>query len=110
MIRSNIGLVAFAAALGAAAPCLAEPGTSRPVSYRDLDLASPAGVAALKARVHAAVRRVCPDVDLRELRQLRGMTACRSEAARMADAQIAAVIDTAQRLAAREGATQVASR
>ena len=94
LIKTSIS----AALLLAAAPALAAPApgnSSETVSYADLNLASPAGIAALDRRIDRAVRRVCGashPADLNtgfQVRQCR-VTAYRSIAARRSAALAAA--------------------
>ena len=69
------------ACLLAAAPALAEPDIPS-VSVRtvDLNLATPAGVQALRGRIARAVRSVCGDADLRDLQAMMEQNACRTMA------------------------------
>lgn len=52
----------------------------RHVSYADLDLSSPAGIATFNQRIEAAVVRVCPGPDGVDLKAWRKTQTCRSNA------------------------------
>jgi len=52
-------LAAILAAAAVPTVALAQSAPTRNVAYADLDLRSPAGIAALDARIAGAVRRVC---------------------------------------------------
>lgn len=59
-ISLNAGLVAaMIAAAATATPAMAEQGESVVVSYNDLNLTTPAGLAALDRRIDRAAMRVC---------------------------------------------------
>jgi UrcA family protein len=62
----------------AATPAAADLGGRR-VSYADLDLTTPAGIAALDARLDQAVRRVCGDPYPRDLIGRRDVERCRAQ-------------------------------
>jgi UrcA family protein len=64
----NRYVAALVAAAGLAVPAVADAGESVTVSYRDLDLAQPAGAAALQGRLRAAARTVCGAPERGELR------------------------------------------
>jgi UrcA family protein len=46
------------------------------ISYADLDLATPAGAQALYGRIAIAAGRVCPSVDMRQLRESAAADEC----------------------------------
>jgi len=58
------------------------------VSYGDLNLASPKGVATLMARVKGAVNKVCSPADNMDLRQVDATRKCRESALAGAMSQI----------------------
>ena len=55
----------------------AAAGRSVTVSYRDLNLASTAGVAEFDRRINGAIRTVCGTADLRVLKEVNQRRACR---------------------------------
>jgi UrcA family protein len=61
-----------------AAPATAQ--TSVTVNYRDLDLARPAAVAALDARLVSAARRACRPVDSKDLHAIIARRTCMATA------------------------------
>lgn len=65
---NNRYVAALVAAAGLAVPAVADAGESVTVSYRDLDLAQPAGAAALQGRLRAAARAVCGAPEREEVR------------------------------------------
>ncbi len=65
---NNRYVAALVAAAGLAVPAVADAGESVTVSYRDLDLAQPAGAAALQGRLRAAARTVCGAPERGEVR------------------------------------------
>ena len=73
-------------ALAAPVGALAAPET-RVVSYADLDLASPAGRAALDRRIHGAVREVCGTASSADLMGRQRVSLCRAETLAAANAQ-----------------------
>jgi len=77
----KLSLIAAAALCAAAAPAFAQEAVSdivqRSVSYADLDLSAPAGVAALDHRIDAAVVQVCGRADPRDLNAWTAMQQCR---------------------------------
>jgi UrcA family protein len=84
-----------------AAPAAAQSYNPEParvsVGYGDLDLAHPAGQAALAHRVHMAINRVCPTVQVIDsLGQQRVAQACRESALSSAQQQIAAILSHRQ--------------
>lgn len=76
----------FAAALGVAAPAMAEEAAapieslSVSVPYGDLDVATPAGAAVLDKRIEAAASDVCQKPDIRQLKQMAEWEACKASA------------------------------
>ena len=91
MRKSIVTVLAALTASIAAAPAAAT-GVTVTVSYADLDLADPAGMAALEERIAAAVDTVCSKVEPRRLRGLIAWEQCK--AASLADAmeQLAEVV------------------
>ncbi len=73
-----------AALCAAAAPALAQDLDAdilqRTVSYADLDLSSPAGVAAFDRRIDTAVTEVCGHLDHYDLKAQRAILNCRHDA------------------------------
>ncbi|MEZ0241805.1 MAG: UrcA family protein [Sphingomonas sp.] len=66
------------------------------VSYADLDLSSPAGVATLDRRLARAVNSVCPDSLSKRLSEIHAVQACRTAALRQANAlRLKATVQTA---------------
>ncbi|HTK36340.1 MAG TPA: UrcA family protein [Caulobacteraceae bacterium] len=95
-------LVAPALVLGASTAARAETPdravSRQTVRYDDLNLASPAGEAVLRARVNAAAQAVCaPRADPRDLRETADFQACVAKAAHDA----LSALPQAQRQAAR---------
>lgn len=91
----------FAAMLAVAAPVAAEPSdTALPrasVGYGDLDLATPAGIATLKARVRAAAKDVCPrDPGTRDLVGHRISEHCLSDTSVTSKRDVALAINSAR--------------
>ena len=74
-IRTLIPIVLVASAI-VSSPASAQ---TRAVSYADLDLASPAGQAALDRRIENAVRHVCGTAFPIDLQSQRDVRRCRSE-------------------------------
>jgi UrcA family protein len=68
--------VALAASALSAVPAQAE---SRRVSYADLDLGSPAGLAAFDRRIESAIRQLCGAASPTDLRTVHGVSRCRAE-------------------------------
>ena len=73
----NLTTIAIFAALGAANPVLASQNDSQRVQYGDLDLNSPAGVAAFDARIEQAINEVCASTSPYELQDRRNVRQCR---------------------------------
>lgn len=82
--------LALAATLAAVAPSSAQEVRKVEVRYGDLDLAHPAGVAALDLRVRAALETVCGTVDRYNLATNFEVARCRSDAMKGARQQLAA--------------------
>ena len=76
--------VALIASVVAAHPAVAE-SNGRTVSYADLDLTSPAGVAMLDRRIRGAIRQVCGRAFPRDLQSQIQVERCRAET--LADVQ-----------------------
>jgi UrcA family protein len=77
----------------------AHPGAAVTVSYRDLNLATPAGAHALYARITHAAHAVCGAGDIRDLGAVAASQACQREAVAQAvstvhSAQLAALLNT----------------
>lgn len=110
MIRALSSAIALGVlTAGAISPAFAQE--TRAVGYSDLNLATPAGEAALRHRVAVAVKQVCGDPDYRDLQALGQMRQCRKITGATAGNQVAFVIDHAQQTALATGSTnQVASR
>jgi UrcA family protein len=83
MLKTSL-MAAAAICAAAAAPALAQEADvaapQRSVSYADLNLSSPAGVATLDRRIDMAVTLVCASADLRDLRAWEAIDHCRAEA------------------------------
>jgi UrcA family protein len=68
-----------------------EPGDQIPnetVKFQDLNVSSPAGVAALYQRIHAAARRVCKVGEGRDLEMAQRAKTCANEAEARAVTQV----------------------
>jgi len=76
--RYNLSAIAFALAALTATPAFAGSNTVK-VPYGDLNLGTPAGVAALDRRLDRAVERVCGDAPLRNLAAQRRIEQCRTQ-------------------------------
>ena len=63
-----------------AAPAAAADETTVTVPYADLNLASPAGAAALEARIDAAVEEVCVRPDIRNIKAMTAWEECKASA------------------------------
>ena len=63
-----------------AAPAAAADETTVTVPYADLNLASPAGAAALEARIDAAVQEVCVRPDIRNIKAMTAWEECKAMA------------------------------
>ena len=98
------------ALFGTAVPVAAQPNTltvvgeqptenwlTQPLPHADLDLSSPSGVKALKARVGRAIRQVCSPMDQRHM--VAKYIGCRSFARKGAMPQVDRAIARAQQLA-----------
>ncbi|MDP1026542.1 UrcA family protein [Sphingomonas sp. KR1UV-12] len=94
VIRSTIAAAMALSACAAAAPAFAmDPNrevVQLRIAYADLNLAHPAGRAALKNRIDRAVRRACA-ATLAGARGGNDATRCRDEMMRDADVQVAAL-------------------
>lgn len=87
MLLNTIALVMMVQA----SPALAQADT-RAVSYADLDLSQSAGQAALESRLRSAVRQVCGDPGVRDLKEMYAQRACRSQALAKAKADMTLAI------------------
>lgn len=77
--KSNLPAIAFALAALTATPAFAGGPQSEEVHYGDLNLSTPAGVAALDRRLDRAVQRVCGDAARQNLSAQRLIARCRAE-------------------------------
>ena len=76
----HIQLLAIMTALAAPSSALARPdATSVRVAYGDLNLSTDAGRSRFENRLAAAVKRVCPAADLRDLRGSQASRRCVAE-------------------------------
>jgi UrcA family protein len=96
MIRSILSALCLTAAIVSAAPALAQEEVSVHVSYADLNLASPAGVADFRSRLNNAVTTICGKADPRDLGRATIVKACRDTAALSAERQVRQAIASAQ--------------
>jgi UrcA family protein len=94
-------LAAVTAAFTAAPVLAASPEAgARTISYADLNLATPAGVAALHHRIAAAVESVCGSYDgVTALAETMEIDQCRAAAQSAADQRVAAIISTSTQVA-----------
>ena len=74
------------------------PELSRPVSYRDLDLRTEAGVAELKARIARTARRLCSELGEPPAREQNTtvLPSCQAAARDSAYQQVQAAVDSAR--------------
>ena len=80
MIRfRTLSSILIFAAIGAANPVLAGQNDSRRVQYADLNLNTPAGIAALDARIDQAINEVCRGSTPYQLSDLRDVRRCRTD-------------------------------
>jgi len=82
-------LVAASAAAARAAEAF-DPAPQARVAYADLNLATADGRAMLEARVAAAIGRICPAADGRDLARAKAVAACRAAARTDVAPQLAA--------------------
>ena len=83
--------LAIVAAIGFATPAAAAPSTetvSVHVNYRDLDIATPQGLAKLQRRVKLAVRRACAEATSGTLYGYMTEGTCRVDSQQLADREI----------------------
>jgi UrcA family protein len=80
-------LVFTGAVSGVAAPAAAETAAAAPITtlsvsvdFGDLDVATPAGAAALDKRIEAAASDVCQKPDIRQLKQMAAWEECKAAA------------------------------
>ena len=99
-----VGMVLAGLALGASATDYEMPDSrfiadSRVVSFADLNLDNPAGVATLHQRLRVAARRVCPDLtpDLRDLNGRKRLEQCRLQSLETAIQQLPMVVQVHHR-------------
>jgi len=96
-IAGSAALIATALTIAAASPARAEPAAV-PVSYADLDISTPSGLATLRARIGRAADRIC------------GVSRV-TERLRVANCRNDVIATTEARLTEREGqAVQLAAR
>jgi len=102
--RTLIALTGIGALLAAAPALAGEPETStRHVNYADLNLASVAGVAALRHRITAAIDTVCnvrPGHVVMLSEQL-AVDRCRAQTRAEVDRRVAALVSQSPQLATR---------
>ena len=77
--KSNLPAIAFALAALTATPAFAGAVHTEKVPYGDLNLGTPAGIAALDRRLDRAVERVCGDAPLRNFAAQRQIEKCRAD-------------------------------
>ena len=85
-------VIMTAAAIASPAHAAGSDTKSTKIHYRDLDLTTDAGAAALKQRVVHAAANICGPADGRTLDDLARYNACRSNAIASASPQMNAVI------------------
>lgn len=97
-LRNTAVIISLSLAPFAAQAASFAEGTtpSATVRHDDLDLTSPAGVAALERRVKYAVRSVCGRTDGRDLAQTQRVAACRKIAKGAADSRVQVAIANAR--------------
>lgn len=86
--------IAFAAAIAAAVSSVAIPAAAQDVvqvevSYSDLDVASPAGVQALSARLEATADTICARPDNRDIKSMAVWQECKETAVQSGVEQLA---------------------
>ena len=77
--KLNLPAIAFALAALTATPAIAQGANSVKVPYGDLNLGSPAGIAALDRRLDRAVKSVCGDAAIHDLSAQRRIERCRTD-------------------------------
>ncbi len=97
MLKSIACALVLAASLPAAASAAAAIESTEVVQFKDLNLASPAGVATLERRIVGAARRVCGYATARRLslNEQQGTSACMNRALNSARQQVALKTGTA---------------
>jgi len=80
---------AIAASFVSIAPAAAQEITQVEVSYGDLDIASPAGVEVLNARLQAGADTVCARPDNRDLKSMAAWQQCKEAAVQNGIRQLA---------------------
>jgi UrcA family protein len=73
-------LAALAVSVAGAVPAAAADEVTVSVVFDDLDLAAPAGSAALDRRIDAAVKEVCAKPDIRNLKAMTAWEECKATA------------------------------
>jgi UrcA family protein len=91
MNRQALTTLALVALAGVAVPASAQEATRR-VSYVDLDLSRPEGVATLRHRVAVAIREVCGEYDARDLFMNGLVRRCRRETELRTQPQLALAV------------------
>jgi UrcA family protein len=93
MRKSIVTVLAALAVSAAATPAAAEEfeRASVTVSFADLDLTKPAGVATLQSRIRTAVKQVCSKVEPRLLRGQIAWEQCKADSLADAMEQLAAL-------------------
>lgn len=110
MIRIRLAsFCAFSLAI-AATPVWAETAPVAHVSYADLDLSSPAGMATVEHRVNGAIAEVCGTPSPFDLHALRLAQQCRRTAKADAETRVAMAVQAQQLARADSGSGQIASR
>ena len=86
MRKSVVTILTALAFSGIAAPAAANEAATQAetvsvaVEYGDLDLATPAGTAALDQRIDAAASKVCQKPDIRSLKRMAAWEECKATA------------------------------
>jgi UrcA family protein len=83
---------------GVSTPAAAET-MSVAVQYSDLDLSSPAGLAALERRIEAAAKRICVPIPVRSSLSNPTRSSCVRQAMASVQAQVARIVDNNRMLA-----------
>ena len=90
-----------------ASPATAEEFVTAKVSYAGLDLASPEGVSRLDKRLTSAIRKVCRQGGVHDLKSMQAFRQCITETTARTEQQRERVI---MAYLVRHGTTQLASR
>ena len=91
MLKSIPVLAALALLGAAAAPATAADEVRVTVAYADLNLATPAGAAALETRIDTAVAAVCEKPALRDLKSMVAWEQCKAAARAGAHDQLSVI-------------------